>query len=166
MKLEDFLEELEFLINQHDKEVNPYRKKTPENSPTNKDNNLFDGLANLAEDLKDNIPNPLAFNKKEEVTEEVRKSYNAFKFNLDHMPYVKFLEYYKQKPDWERHIQNVDSPFMKLLQLDNLFFIKKILKMEKGDQPNKTILDYAAPQGLNLNDSYNNMSIGGEFKLN
>ena len=55
---------------------------------------------------------------------------------------------------------------MKLLQLDNLFFIKKILKMEKGDQPVRTILDYAAPQGFSLNDSYNNQSIGGEFKLN
>ena len=101
MKLEDFLEELEILINQHDKEVNPYREKTPENSPTNKD--IFDGLANLADDLKDNLPNP--FEKKEEkVPEEMRKSYNAFKFNLDHMPYVKFLEYYKLKPTWERHI--------------------------------------------------------------
>ena len=35
--------------------------------------------------------------------------------NLEHVPYVMFLEFYKTRPFWEMHVQNVDSPFMKLL---------------------------------------------------
>ena len=31
------------------------------------------------------------------------------------------------------HIQNVESPFMKLLQLDNLFFNKRVMNSRKGD---------------------------------
>lgn len=35
--------------------------------------------------------------------------------NLENIPYVMFLEFYKIRPFWEMHIQNVESPFMKLL---------------------------------------------------
>ena len=31
------------------------------------------------------------------------------------------------------HIQNVDGPFMKMLQLEGLFFQKKIIAMQKGE---------------------------------
>lgn len=37
------------------------------------------------------------------------------KFNLEQVPYVVFLEYYKKRPYWENLITNLDSPFMKLL---------------------------------------------------
>ena len=43
-----------------------------------------------------------------------------------------FLEYFKQMHFWEMCVSNVESPFMKLLQLDNLFFIKKVIKIEKA----------------------------------
>ena len=45
-------------------------------------------------------------------------------FNLDQLPYVKFLEHFKEKPEWKAVINNVDSPFMRLMQIDNLFFKK------------------------------------------
>jgi len=52
--------------------------------------------------------------------------------NLDNVPYVDFLEFYKTKPKWEVLICNEESPFMKLMQLDNLFFVKKVIHREKG----------------------------------
>ena len=162
MKLEDFLEEIEFLVRIHDKEVNPYRKETPKNSEKS-GLNLMDGLADGIADLADKA-NVFDDKKSEEWPDEMKKNYNAYKFNMDHMPYVKFLEYYKVKPSWERHIQNVDSPFMKLLQLDNLFFIKKILKAENDNRPSKTIIDYAAPQGM-IDLSLDNASRGGDLSI-
>ena len=50
------------------------------------------------------------------------------RYNLELVPYVNFLEHYKENPVWEKHIKNVESPLMRLLQLDNLFFSKKTLK--------------------------------------
>jgi hypothetical protein len=58
---------------------------------------------------------------------------NDPRLNYEQIPYVMFLEFYKKRPRWEMHICNIESPFMKLLQLDKLFFVKKIIKMEKDN---------------------------------
>ena len=44
----------------------------------------------------------------------------------DNIPYVEFLDYFKEKPGWKPLINNVDSPLMRLLQLEKLFY-KKVL---------------------------------------
>ena len=46
----------------------------------------------------------------------------------DNIPYVEFLDYLKEKPGWKMLINNVDSPLMRLLQLENLFFKKILVK--------------------------------------
>ena len=53
--------------------------------------------------------------------------------NMEHIPYVQFLELSKRSKEFEPLIINVQSPFMRMLQIDDLFFQKKIIKMEKGD---------------------------------
>ena len=74
----------------------------------------------------------------EELIVNVEKEYEELHpgetHNLEKIPYVKFLEHFKVKPDWESHISNVESPFMKLLQLDHLFFCKQVISVKKGTQ--------------------------------
>lgn len=53
------------------------------------------------------------------------------RFNLEHIPYVKFINWYQKNQSyasWKQHIENVESPFMRLLQLDDLFFIRKLVE--------------------------------------
>ena len=75
------------------------------------------------------------FDELEELVAFFRLNTNDPRPNFDQIPYVMFLEFYKKRPKWEIHICNIESPFMKLLQLDKLFFMKKIIKMEKDNQP-------------------------------
>ncbi len=44
------------------------------------------------------------------------------------------MELLKALEQWEIYIENIESPFMKILQLDELFFQKKVIKMEKGEK--------------------------------
>ena len=53
------------------------------------------------------------------------------RFNCEQIPYVQFLEHYKTQSDWKKHINDVESPFMRLLQLDKLFFTKKVISTNK-----------------------------------
>ena len=53
------------------------------------------------------------------------------KQDYDKIPYVNFLEHFKDKPVWTQHILNIESPFMKLLQLENLFFFKTMISQEQ-----------------------------------
>ena len=39
-----------------------------------------------------------------------------------------FLQFYKDRLPWKEHVTNIDSPFMKLLQIEKLFFITKKIK--------------------------------------
>lgn len=55
---------------------------------------------------------------------EYEKNHPGRTFNMDRIPYVQFLEHFKDKPDWKSAINDLNSPFMKLLQLENLFFVK------------------------------------------
>lgn len=54
------------------------------------------------------------------------------RYNCEYIPYVQFLEHYKAQSDWEKHINDVESPFMRLLQLDKLFFNKKVISSTKN----------------------------------
>ena len=49
-----------------------------------------------------------------------------------------FLQFYKDRPLWKEHVANIDSPFMKLLQIEKLFFITK--KIKDGRMGNKLTL--------------------------
>jgi hypothetical protein len=42
-----------------------------------------------------------------------------------------FLKFYKTRDPWTEHVVDIDSPFMKLLQIEKMFFRKKIIKNEK-----------------------------------
>lgn len=61
---------------------------------------------------------------------EFEESHPGELFNLERIPYVQFLEHYKEKPEWKPHVSNINSPFMRLLQLENLFFVKTIVAEE------------------------------------
>ena len=43
------------------------------------------------------------------------------------IPYVKFIDFFKNKGAWKSHITNIESTFMRLLQIDNLFYCKRII---------------------------------------
>ena len=51
------------------------------------------------------------------------------KQDFDKIPYVDFLEHLSERPNWKKHIENLDSPFLKLMQLENLFFFKTMGEM-------------------------------------
>ena len=97
------MEELEFLIDAHDKAVNPHRPKTPESEKLGDLEDIGNFMNKGFLEMADNI-NIFDQKKSIEISASEKKRYNAFAINKDHMPYVKFLEYYKIKPNWERHI--------------------------------------------------------------
>jgi len=68
------------------------------------------------------------------VEDEVEHGCHELKhqMDLDLIPYVKFIEHYREKPLWKNHVQNVDSCLMRLLQIDNLFYSKKKLSPKKA----------------------------------
>jgi len=51
----------------------------------------------------------------ESAEKEYEENHPTYRFDLELMPYVKFLEHYKAKKEWEKYITNVESPFMRLL---------------------------------------------------
>lgn len=51
----------------------------------------------------------------------------------DLVPYVQFIEYFREKPQWRTAMSDVDSCFMRLLQIDNLFYKKKKVVMELNE---------------------------------
>ena len=59
--------------------------------------------------------------------EDFEREHPGVRYNLEHIPYVKFLEHYKNQPQWSKHINNVESPFMRLLQIDDLFYCKTVV---------------------------------------
>ena len=57
----------------------------------------------------------------------------------DSVPYSQFVEHLNSKPEWQSQIQNTESPFMRLLQEDDLFLTKKIITNQ-----NTTIQDLSS----------------------
>ena len=58
----------------------------------------------------------------------------------DYVPYVRFLQHFKEIDGWDRFINDVNSPFMKLLQIESLFYFKKkISKVEVIQDEFKTV---------------------------
>ena len=68
-----------------------------------------------------------------QVEQEIEAGSDGVQHDLEKIPYVKFLDYFKEKPGWASYVNNVESSFMKLMQLDNLFFEKKVVHKRKGD---------------------------------
>jgi len=55
---------------------------------------------------------------------------NSRALPMDHVPYVTFIEHFRHKEQWRNHMNNVDSCFMRLLQLDDLFYTKRTVKQK------------------------------------
>lgn len=73
---------------------------------------------------------------------EFEKNNPGQRYNLEHIPYVKYLEYFRKNNNWQKYINNVESPFMRLLQIDELFYCKTVVSSgvgatprEKSDEP-------------------------------
>ena len=63
----------------------------------------------------------------EEIETQFETTNPNIRCNLEKIPYVKFLEHFKTKKEWIPHIMSTQSTFMRLLQLENLFFEKKVV---------------------------------------
>jgi hypothetical protein len=48
-------------------------------------------------------------------------------FDIEALPYVDFIEFFKQKKTWKKVITNGNSPFMRLITMGDVFFKKKII---------------------------------------
>ena len=69
---------------------------------------------------------------------EFENKHKHVRFNLERIPYTSFIKWYqnnKSYPGWTALIEDVDSPFMKLMQIDNLFFqIDKVDEKKASDK--------------------------------
>ena len=66
------------------------------------------------------------------IRDETQADPAMHKLCLQYVPYVRFIDHFKHDAKWQDHLADVDSPFMRLLQIENLFFVKYILKQKKG----------------------------------
>ena len=49
---------------------------------------------------------------------EYERDHPGVRFNLEQIPYVKFINWFqanKSYPEWKSYVENVESPFMRLL---------------------------------------------------
>tara|TARA_B110000285_G_C14677322_1_gene403107 strand:- start:280 stop:498 length:219 start_codon:yes stop_codon:yes gene_type:complete len=53
-------------------------------------------------------------------------------FRGDLVPYIDFIEFFRTRIGWEEHITDPNSPFMRLLQLDDLFMTRKVISKQNG----------------------------------
>lgn len=60
-------------------------------------------------------------------------------FKGDLVPYIEFLSFYKERKRWEEHISNAESTFMKVLQLDDIFMQRILMKKETGTGLNSDV---------------------------
>ena len=47
---------------------------------------------------------------------------------MNFVPYARFLDHFKKSKIFASHIKNIESSYMRLLQIDNLFFTKKVTR--------------------------------------
>ena len=78
------------------------------------------------------------------LEEQYESSHKHSRFNLEKIPYVSFIKWYqnnKSYSGWKALIEDVDSPFMKLMQIDSLFFQIDSISEEK-----KSVKQIASPK--------------------
>lgn len=66
------------------------------------------------------------------IREETEDDTKMHKLSLQYVPYVRFIDHFKSDPKWKDHLEDIESAFMRLLQIENLFFVKYILNQKKG----------------------------------
>lgn len=54
------------------------------------------------------------------------------KYNRDYVSIVDFIDHYEEKSEWRTVLKDVDSPFLKILRLDDAFFNKRVVS-QKSD---------------------------------
>lgn len=59
------------------------------------------------------------------LEKENNKQSQPIVYDKEYIPYATFTQYFGKKKEWAAHIKNFNSCFMRLMQIENLFYCKK-----------------------------------------
>ena len=63
----------------------------------------------------------------DECEQKVEGCQKHAKYNRDYVSIVDFIDHYDEKSEWQPILKDVDSPFLKILRLDDVFFNKRVI---------------------------------------
>lgn len=69
----------------------------------------------------------------EEEVECQKNGEQSVRYNRDYVSIVDFINMIEEKPEWQPILKDVDSPFLKILRLDDAFFNKRVICQQNNN---------------------------------